>query len=97
MRRGLRAKTRQFQDSVLDTCRSLEDWSGTEESAASSGLPGVPSGLMTVDFNDDANWNRLGGAMKHGSNKENFCIESPASVHSMLKTPETAYVYGITR
>ncbi|KAK7724680.1 hypothetical protein SLS63_008517 [Diaporthe eres] len=83
MRRGWRAKARQFHDSLLDTCRSLEDWSGSDESLGLRGLPGVPSGLMTVDFNDDDNWSRG--------------VKSSVSIHSVLKTPDTAHVYGLAR
>ncbi|KAK3313271.1 hypothetical protein B0H66DRAFT_447173, partial [Apodospora peruviana] len=57
IRNGWRYKLRQVQDSVLDTCKTLEGWSGSEaETLAMHGLPTVPSGLMTVDFNDDDNW-----------------------------------------
>lgn len=56
---GWRDKWHQLHDSVLDTCRSLEGWSGSEaDTLAMRGLPTVPSGLMTVDFNDDDNWKR---------------------------------------
>ncbi|KAI1654487.1 hypothetical protein F4813DRAFT_371097 [Daldinia decipiens] len=61
IRRGKRwrAKALHFHDSVLDTCRTLEGWSGSEaETLSMRRLPGVPSGLMTVDFNDDGNWSR---------------------------------------
>ncbi|KAI1108698.1 hypothetical protein F5Y14DRAFT_435297 [Nemania sp. NC0429] len=48
LRRGWQARLRQFHNSVLDTCKTLEGWSdsGTEMHK----LPAVPSGLMTVDF-----------------------------------------------
>ncbi|KAK7974517.1 hypothetical protein PG989_016365 [Apiospora arundinis] len=54
-RRGWRARARQMHDSVLDTFRSAEDMSRTGKS---NGLPDVPSGLMTVNFEDDNNWGR---------------------------------------
>lgn len=93
MRRGWRAKARQFHDSLLDTCRSLEDWSGSDESLGLRGLPGVPSGLMTVDFNDDDNWSR--GVTRNGTNDAKLSAESSVSMHSVLKTPDTAHVYGV--
>ncbi|KAL2016803.1 hypothetical protein VTK56DRAFT_2972 [Thermocarpiscus australiensis] len=56
---GWRAKLRQFHDGVLETCRTLEGWSGSDGGPpAMRGLPTVPSGLMTVDFQDDRNWKR---------------------------------------
>ncbi|KAH8772006.1 hypothetical protein F5883DRAFT_615953 [Diaporthe sp. PMI_573] len=95
MRRGWRVKARQFHDSLLDTCKSLEDWSDSDESLALRGLPGVPSGLMTVDFNDDGNWSR--GVTRDGTNNAKSSVESPTSVHSVLKTPGTAHIYGVAR
>jgi hypothetical protein len=32
---------------------------------------------------------------RHGLSKEKISIESPVSVHSVLKTPSMAHVYGI--
>lgn len=56
---GWRAKLHKMQDSMLDTCRTLEDWSGSDaDTLAARGLPMVPSGLMTVDFHDDGNWKK---------------------------------------
>lgn len=92
LRRGWRAKARHFHDSLLDTCRSLEDWSGSDESLGLRGLPAVPSGLMTVDFNDDNNWSR--GVTRDGISNEKASLESPASVQSVLKAPNTAHVHG---
>ena len=57
--RGWRARRQKLYDSVLDTCRALEGWSGSDaETLNMRGLPTVPSGLMTVDFQDDANWQK---------------------------------------
>jgi hypothetical protein len=64
--RGWRAKWQQLNESVLDKCRTLEDWQGNDINTPhdnGNGLPTVPSGLMSVDFHDDANWrNAAGGA-----------------------------------
>ena len=57
--RGWRARRQKLYDSVLDTCRELEGWSGSDaETLNMRGLPTVPSGLMTVDFQNDANWQK---------------------------------------
>lgn len=65
--RGWRARRQKLYDSVLDTCRELEGWSGSDaETLNMRGLPTVPSGLMTVDFHDDGNWQKKkkkGGGM----------------------------------
>jgi hypothetical protein len=58
LRRGMRARARQFYDSVLDTCRTFEGVSDTESHLSKGGLPGVPTGLMTLNFNDDSNWRK---------------------------------------
>ncbi|KAF4636503.1 hypothetical protein G7Y89_g1573 [Cudoniella acicularis] len=79
IRKGWRARMHRLHDSVLDTCKSLEGWSGSEaETLAMRGLPGVASGLMTVDFNDDTNWSRT--ATEDGVNKNS--VERPVSVQS---------------
>ncbi|KAI0470472.1 hypothetical protein GGR56DRAFT_683861 [Xylariaceae sp. FL0804] len=55
------AKVRHMHDSVLDTCKTLEGWDGSKADTLSMrNLTNVPSGLMTVDFEDDANWSRAG-------------------------------------
>ncbi|KAK3942881.1 hypothetical protein QBC46DRAFT_351976 [Diplogelasinospora grovesii] len=59
LRRGWRAKAREFHDSVLDTCKTLEgEWSDSfdEMLAMDAVLPKPASGLMTVDFGNDDNW-----------------------------------------
>ncbi|KAK3291994.1 uncharacterized protein B0H64DRAFT_435706 [Chaetomium fimeti] len=59
--RGWRAKWQQLNESVLDKCRTLEGWSASDADTLYGnphGLPTVPSGLMTVDFHDDANWKK---------------------------------------
>jgi len=62
--RGWRNKFQQIQDSMLYTCKELEGWSGSEaETLAMRGLPTVPSGLMTVDFDDDSNWAKHTGGI----------------------------------
>ncbi|KAK4184522.1 hypothetical protein QBC35DRAFT_505785 [Podospora australis] len=59
IRRGWRYKLAMMQDSVLDTCRTLEGWTGSsEETLHMNGLPNIQSGLMTVDFQDDRNWRK---------------------------------------
>lgn len=66
--RGWRAKWQQLNGSVLDKCRTLEDWPGSDADSphgSCHGLPTAPSGLMTVDFNDDANWKKTAGGVVH--------------------------------
>ncbi|KAH6623706.1 hypothetical protein F5144DRAFT_584051 [Chaetomium tenue] len=66
--RGWRAKWQQLNESVLDKCRTLEDWPGSDAATAHGNghsLPTAPSGLMTVDFNDDANWKKTAGRVVH--------------------------------
>ncbi|KAF2177970.1 hypothetical protein K469DRAFT_541349, partial [Zopfia rhizophila CBS 207.26] len=58
IRRGLRARARQFHDSVLVTCKTLEGVSDSDADLSMRGLPGVPTGLMTVNFDDDSNWRK---------------------------------------
>ncbi|KAI0451596.1 hypothetical protein F5B21DRAFT_486532 [Xylaria acuta] len=87
MRRGWRARLNYWHDSVLDTCRTLEGWSGSSaETLAMHRLPTVPSGLLTVDFQDDANWSK-------GESRQ----ERPVTAESILQTPNTAYLYGVAR
>lgn len=59
IRRGWRHRVRNFHDSVLDTCKTLEGWSGSEaETLNMRGLPiGVTSGLVTVRDNS-SRWSR---------------------------------------
>lgn len=87
MRRGWRAKARRFHESVLETCKTLEDWSDSDETLALRSLPGVPSGLMTVDFNDDGNWSR--GATRDGTIHAKSSLEGPVSTHVVLKTSDS--------
>ncbi|KAI0598177.1 hypothetical protein F4775DRAFT_556885 [Biscogniauxia sp. FL1348] len=57
IRRGHHGRARHMYESLLDTLKSLEGYSSSDsDSHGMRGLPVVPSGLMTVDFNDDANW-----------------------------------------
>ncbi|KAI1630817.1 hypothetical protein F4809DRAFT_235431 [Biscogniauxia mediterranea] len=65
---GWHRRARHMYDSVLDTLKSLEG-SPSDRSGVSdrSGLPIVPSGLMTVDFNDDANWGKALPGKQHGT------------------------------
>ncbi|KAL2176535.1 uncharacterized protein P884DRAFT_260554 [Thermothelomyces heterothallicus CBS 202.75] len=58
--RSWRARWHYLHESLLDKCRTLEGWTGSDdETLRSHGwLPSVPSGLMTVDFQDDDNWTR---------------------------------------
>lgn len=57
IRRGLRYKARNMYDSLLDTCKTLEGVEDDDEKTA-RGLPNVPTGLMTVDFNNDKSWRK---------------------------------------
>lgn len=57
-RRGWQKRARHMYDSLLDTFKTMEGYSGDSGSVDTYGLPVVPSGLMTVDFNDDASWGK---------------------------------------
>ncbi|KAK4157555.1 hypothetical protein C8A00DRAFT_11601 [Chaetomidium leptoderma] len=103
MRRGWRAKWLQLHDGVLETCKTLEGWSGSDaETLHARGLPGVPSGLMTVDFHDDSNWQKNSATMTMNSvttNREHGDYYYPHAVpkslaaysqDSLLQNPEPA-------
>lgn len=95
MRRGWRTRARQFHDSVLDTCKTLEGWSDSDETLGMRSLPGVPSGLMTVDFNDDGNWSR--GATRDGTMVAKSSAEESVSGHSGLKNSISANDWAMAR
>ncbi|KAH7329690.1 hypothetical protein B0I35DRAFT_474258 [Stachybotrys elegans] len=59
-RRGWRGRASAWRESILETCKTLEGWSGSEGETLypNRGLPDPPIGLMTVDFNDDASWTK---------------------------------------
>jgi hypothetical protein len=84
MRRGWRARARQLHESVLETCKTLEGWSDSDEALRMRSLPGVPSGLMTVDFNDDDNWSRGATMVAKSSGEESI------SAHRGLKNSMSA-------
>ncbi|KAI1481864.1 hypothetical protein F4774DRAFT_373972 [Daldinia eschscholtzii] len=93
--KGWRAKALHFHDSVLDTCKTLEGWSGSEaETLSMQHLPGVPSGLMTVDFNDDGNWSRT--VTRDGSDANKTMVGQPGSARIVLEPPKAAYGHAIT-
>ncbi|KAK7965858.1 uncharacterized protein PG986_000135 [Apiospora aurea] len=83
--RNWRARMNRFHTSLLDTCRDLDGWHNidTEPIPGTRQLPDVPPGLMTVDFNDDANWKKTTPAKPSGSglSEDRF-----GSVHSSTPT-----------
>jgi hypothetical protein len=94
VQRGWRLRMARFHDSVLDTCRDLEGMPESEEEllAMRSGLPGVPSGLMTVDFNDNETWpvsSRTGTS--HGATSTQVSAKRSTSVRSFPDTPEPVH------
>lgn len=95
MRRGWRARARQLHDSMLETCKTLEDYSDSDETLGMRSLPGVPSGLMTVDFNDDDNWSR--GATRDGTMVAKSSAEESVSAHSGLKNSFSANDWAMAR
>ncbi|KAK9778548.1 putative Integral membrane protein [Seiridium cardinale] len=96
MRRGLRARARQLHDSVLETCKTLEGWSGSNaESLKMRGLPGVPTGLMTVDFGDDANWRKA--VTMNDTSYTNISGERSESVQSVPGTLDATHAPGTAR
>ncbi|KAK9425269.1 putative Integral membrane protein [Seiridium unicorne] len=96
MRRGLRARARQLHDSVLETCKTLEGWSGSNaESLKMRGLPGVPTGLMTVDFGDDANWRKA--VTMDDTSYTNISGERSESVQSVPDTLDATHAPGTAR
>ncbi|KAI0121936.1 hypothetical protein F4814DRAFT_407026 [Daldinia grandis] len=90
--KGWRAKALHFQDSLLDTCKTLEGWPSNEgETLSMRCLPGVPSGLMTVDFNDGGNWSRT--VVNDGIDADRIATGRPVSARSLLKTPDAPQVH----
>lgn len=88
-----RIRLRNLHDSVLDTCRTLEGWPGSDEELnAMRTLPSVPSGLMTVDFSDDTNWNKsVRTVTRDGPAAADISIERTFSVRSFPRSPGTAH------
>ncbi|KAH6615517.1 hypothetical protein B0J18DRAFT_387754 [Chaetomium sp. MPI-SDFR-AT-0129] len=78
--KGLMGKWHALQDTMLDKFKTLEGWTGSDAETLHGGkgaLPSVPSGLMTVDFQDDTNWmkNRSAAGVRTVSS-----VEPPAAI-----------------
>ncbi|KAL7628399.1 hypothetical protein AAE478_002601 [Parahypoxylon ruwenzoriense] len=92
VRRGWQGRARHMYDSLLDTLKSLEGQSSSDTgSLGMRGLPVVPSGLMTVDFNDDANWSRSASS-KQSSTKT--ILDRPSSVEELMPVRYATHVRG---
>lgn len=74
------ARLRQLHGSILETYKTLEDW--TDSETETNKLPDIPSGLMTVGFNDDSKW------MKDSFGTKMPYHESHASVQGLVEGPE---------
>ncbi|KAI1746707.1 hypothetical protein F4782DRAFT_41077 [Xylaria castorea] len=86
--KGWRLKAQNFHESILDTCRTMEGWTGSEaELLTMNCLSKVPSGLMTVDFNDDANWtNSVRGVTRDGQNSINTLVKQSDAADSLPRS-----------
>ncbi|KAJ8122155.1 hypothetical protein ONZ43_g1578 [Nemania bipapillata] len=90
IRKGWRLRARQFHDSLITTCKNLEGWSDSDASTVSVfGLPKPQSGMMTVDFEDDANWTR--GIQ---NTEAHVLVERSVSVQSLIRRPAEMHVRG---
>ncbi|KFA81676.1 hypothetical protein S40288_07231 [Stachybotrys chartarum IBT 40288] len=91
-RRGIKGRLRYFHDSVLDTCKTLEGrYSDESDTLTMRDLPG----LMTVDFNDDANWTK--NLPKTATTEATSVFgtrDGSGSVQSLLGKPEATYMPG---
>ncbi|KAI0184115.1 hypothetical protein EV127DRAFT_399380 [Xylaria flabelliformis] len=87
---GWRLRARNMHDSLITTCKDLEGWSDTESPPSLMfGLPQPASGLMTVNFEDDANWARgTPGTEAH------IMVDRTVSVQSLLQRPTEAHDRG---
>ncbi|KAI1087192.1 hypothetical protein F5B19DRAFT_500296 [Rostrohypoxylon terebratum] len=86
--RGWQIRARRMYDSLLDTLKSLEGYSSTDsQHSGMRGLPVIPSGLMTVDFNDDANWS------KPASTKQSNTRITTSMEEELLPIPHATHVY----
>lgn len=84
-RRRWQNKVLRLHDSVLDTCRNLEGVDLVDSRADTFALD-VPSGLMTVDFNDDTNWSRtIVATNKTQDTDRNLSTSRSVSMQSLLK------------
>ncbi|KAK5632011.1 hypothetical protein RRF57_007725 [Xylaria bambusicola] len=86
LRRGWQARLGQLQDSILQTCKTLEGWSYSD--AETHSLPHIPSGLMTVDFNDDRKWAKYTPSTTATSHERTISAPSP------VEAPEHARGLG---
>ncbi|KEY71791.1 hypothetical protein S7711_06543 [Stachybotrys chartarum IBT 7711] len=91
-RRGIKGRLRYFHDSVLDTCKTLEGrYSDESDTLTMRDLPG----LMTVDFNDDANWTKnLPKTATTETTSLSGTRDGSGSVQSLLGKPEATYMPG---
>ncbi|KAI1414861.1 hypothetical protein F5Y13DRAFT_9797 [Hypoxylon sp. FL1857] len=87
-RKGWQARAHHMYDSVLGTLKTLEGYeTGDSNSGRMRGLPVVPTGLMTVDFNDDTNWTRT-VTSKQSSTK---AMTGQTSMTELLPVPIQAH------
>ncbi|KAK8051772.1 hypothetical protein PG993_003157 [Apiospora rasikravindrae] len=95
-RRGWRARARQMHDSVLDTFRSAEEISGVDQRKPQR-LPDVPSGLMTVNFEDGNNWGKTLPESNVGSNMKVSNERDASSTGTIFQCCNTTCEYSSTR
>jgi hypothetical protein len=74
IQRGLRFRARQMHDSLLDTYKTLEGLSQSEDEKSMHGLPSVPTGLMTVNFEDDSSWRKTATTTFHSNNTDRTSV-----------------------
>ncbi|KAH8702813.1 hypothetical protein GQ44DRAFT_783537 [Phaeosphaeriaceae sp. PMI808] len=74
IQRGLRFRARQMHDSLLDTCKTLEGVSQSDDEKSMHGLPSVPTGLMTVNFEDDSSWRKTATTTLHSNDTDRTSV-----------------------
>lgn len=93
MRRGWLARGRQLHDSLLETCKSLENCSHSDEFPPLRYPPVMPSGLIVVSFDDDSNWSR--GATRDVTNGAKFSVDGLVSASTVMQTPDAAHIRSV--
>ncbi|KAF2832522.1 hypothetical protein CC86DRAFT_401289 [Ophiobolus disseminans] len=93
IRRDLRPKARKMYDSLLDTCKTLEGVSKNDDGRSMHGLPSVPTGLMTVNFEDDNNWAMT--AISDDTNYSNVSEEQSVQVQAPPKVLHSTQVRSV--
>lgn len=90
-RKDWRARVRHLHDSVLDTCKSLEDVSEVEMRGKRS-LSGDEAGLVAVSLDDGTNWSK--NSRNTSTNSASVSIGHSSLVTSLPKPPGATYLHS---